>query len=234
MSNPNIPPNCCAATSSCLTTELRKPWTRASIKPLLKPSLLLVTCGPSLAASRMGSSSSKGGHGSGDPLPRTPCRVFPSPTLPSPNSEGAELLFLGTRTYRDSGTAARKQRTLGPRNSEARSGPGNTSPSSRPVRAQHPRSIRGAGPRGTRRQGRGSAYACQTGSSVTTVARPSRRRHELSGHPPLPAQPRAPTSGASSRDPQVRPSPPSPRGSRGAADGSQVGGATRSGGESVP
>lgn len=50
------------------------------------------------------------------------------------------------RTCRGSGTVARRQRTLGPRSSGARSGPGNTSPSSRPGRAQHPRSIRVTSP----------------------------------------------------------------------------------------
>jgi len=44
--------------------------------------------------------------------------------------------------YRDLSTVARRQRTLGSRNFRARSGPGNTSPLSRPGWAQHSCSIR--------------------------------------------------------------------------------------------
>lgn len=110
------------------------------------------------------------------------------------SSEGGGLLFPGPRTYRDSGTAARRQRTLGPRNSGARSGPGNISPSSRPGRAQYPNSIRGAKPGvGTWRPGRGSAHARRARSSVATAPRPSslRRHEELSSRAQLPAQPRS-------------------------------------------
>lgn len=134
------------------------------------------------------------------------------------------MLFPGLRTYRDSGTAARRQRTLGPRNSGARSGPGNTSPLSRPGRDQHPRSIRGAEPggRGTRRPGRGSAPARQARRSVSTPLRPTScsRHEELSGRPPLPAQtlhPPLPAPVHVTRGPSLSPSTSSPCGSRAAS-----------------